>query len=446
MSTHRPSRSVRRRAAALTLAVVTALAATVCGDDDDQSAAPTTTAQGATTTSAAAATTTSASATTTTKAPTTTAGATTTTAATTTTTSAAPAPPSTGPFTADEIAQIDAAATASLTNGMTGTVVAIVDPERGTILKAYGTADTAGAPMTPDLHYRIGSVTKTFTADAILRLVDQGKLALTDPMSRYVDDLPYGDQITIQDLLAMRSGMYDFANDTDFFNRYIADPTLPWTVDDSLAIVRAHACEATPPNQATAYVNTNFVVLGLVIEKVTGQTVEEHLNGLIGELGLTSSSYPSNDDMPEPYVTGYYSDGKMAAPAGGYRDVSRQSIEVPFSAGSIISTVPDMVRFAGQLATGFGLTPATWQLRQSFTPMTTTGVKIQYGLGITQLGEWLGHDGSLFGYSNMVFHLPSEGATVVVMSNIADEIAVPAQHLFGEIAKLLYPDSLTMWP
>ena len=139
---------------------------------------------------------------------------------------------------------------ASLTNGMTGTVVAIVDPERGTILKAYGTADTAGTPMTPDLHYRIGSVTKTFTADAILRLVDQGKVALTDPISKYVDDLPYGDQITIQDLLAMRSGMYDFGNDTDFFNRYIADPTLPWTVDDSLAIVRAHASEATPPNQS----------------------------------------------------------------------------------------------------------------------------------------------------------------------------------------------------
>ena len=395
-------------------------------------------------TTTAAATTTSTSATTTTKAPTTTAGATTTTAAATTT-SAAP-PPSTGPFTADEIAQIDAAATASLTNGMTGTVVAIVDPERGTILKAYGTADTAGAPMTPDLHYRIGSVTKTFTADAILRLVDQGKVALTDPISKYVDDLPYGDQITIQDLLAMRSGMYDFGNDTDFFNRYIADPTLPWTVDDSLAIVRAHASEATPPNQTTVYVNTNFVVLGLVIEKVTGQTVEEHLNGLIAELGLTSSSYPSNDDMPEPYVTGYYSDGKMAAPAGGYRDVSRQSIGVPFSAGAIISTVPDMVRYAEELATGYGLSPETFQLRQSFTPMTTTGVKIQYGLGITQLGEWLGHDGSLFGYSNMVFHLPSEGVTVVVMSNIADELVVPAQHLFGEIAKLLYPASLTTWP
>ena len=243
MSTHRTPRSVRRRAAALTVAVVMALAATACGDDDDQSAATTTAAGGATSTTAAA-TATSASATTTTKAPPTTAGATTAAAATT---SAAPAPPPTGPFTADEIAQIDAAAMASLTNGVTGTVVSIVDPDRGTFLKAYGTSDTAGTPMTPDLHYRVGSVTKTFTADAILRLVDQGKVALTDPMSKYVDDLPYGDQITIQDLLAMRSGMYDFASDTDFFDRYIADPPrcLP-IVDRGPLLRRLHQ---SPPSR-----------------------------------------------------------------------------------------------------------------------------------------------------------------------------------------------------
>ena len=138
---------------------------------------------------------------------------------------------------------------ASLTNGTTGTVVSIVDPERGTFLKAYGTADTAGTPMSPDMHYRIGSVTKTFTADAVLRLVDQGLVALTDPIAMYVDDIPNGDVVTIQDLLAMRSGLFDFADDQDFYNRYIADPTLPWTTEDSLAIIRANAAEATAPNQ-----------------------------------------------------------------------------------------------------------------------------------------------------------------------------------------------------
>jgi D-alanyl-D-alanine carboxypeptidase len=348
-------------------------------------------------------------------------------------------------FTDEEITQIDAAAMASLTNGVTGTIVSIVDPERGAFLKTYGTADTGGTPMSPDMHYRIGSVTKTFTADAVLRLVDQGLVALSDPIAMYVDDIPNGDVITIQDLLAMRSGLFEFADDQDFYNRYIADPTLPWTTEDTLAIIRANPPVAAP-NTTTAYNDGNYILLGLVIERVTGQTVQEHHTGLIAELGLTSTSYPSGDTLPEPYVTGYYSDGKMAPPAGGYRDTTVQTPVIPGSAGAIISTVPDMTQYAIEMGTGAGLTPETFQTRQTWSPFTTTGVRLQYGLGMTQLGDWIGHDGSLFGYSNMVFYLPSEQAAVVVMNNAADQIAVPSQALWGDIVKLLYPDSLPTWP
>ena len=131
-------------------------------------------------------------------------------------------------------------------------------------------------------------------------------------------------QITIQDLLAMRSGLFDFANDQDFFARYTADPTLPWTTEDALRDHAGHAAEATAPNETSAYNNGNYVLLGLVIERVTGQTVQDHLTGLIGELGLTSTSYPAGDTLPEPYVSGYYSDGTTPPPAGGYRDVTLQ--------------------------------------------------------------------------------------------------------------------------
>ena len=181
-------------------------------------------------------------------------------------------------------------AMASLKNGTTGTIVSISDPARGTLLKAYGTADTAGTPMSPDLHYRIASVTKTFTAYAVLRLVDQGKVALPDPISRYVPDLPNGDRITLRDLLAMRSGVYDFANDQAFFGRYLADPTYPnWTPDEALQIMRAHAPEFTPPDEQTVYCNSNYVLLGYVIEKATGRPAGEHLGTVIRELGLTNT-------------------------------------------------------------------------------------------------------------------------------------------------------------
>ena len=324
-------------------------------------------------------------------------------------------------------------------------MVGIVDPKRGTVLRAYGTADTAGAPVTPDLHYRIASVTKTFTADAVLRLVDEGKVALTDPISRYVADIPNGDAITVRDLLGMRSGAYDFADDKAFFERYSAEPTLPWTDDDSLAIMRAHAAEFTPPNQKTVYNNSNYVLLGYVITKASGQPAPQYITGLVRELGLANTSYPSGDALPEPYLRGYLADGTTPPPPGGYRDVTASNPAVAGTAGAMVSTVPDMLRYAAQLGTGAGLAPATAGQRQSWTPLTTSGVRLQYGLGVTQLGDWVGHDGSIFGYSNMVFYLPSEQAAVVVASNAADEIAVPSQALWGEIVKALYPESLPSW-
>jgi D-alanyl-D-alanine carboxypeptidase len=355
-------------------------------------------------------------------------------------------PSSSSGFTGEQMAQIDAAAMKSLANGVTGTVVGVDDPKRGVLLKAYGTADTAGTPLLPEMHYRIASVTKTFTADAVLRLVDQGKAALADPISRYVADVPNGDAITVRDLLAMRSGAYDFADDKAFFDRYTADPTMPWSDEETLAILRAHAAEFTPPNQKTEYNNSNYVLLGKVIEKASGQAARQYLTGLVGELGLTNTSYPTGDAMPSPFIRGYLSDGSSPPPPGGYRDVTASNPAVAGTAGAMISTVPDMTRYAAQLGTGAGLSPAIAGQRQTWSPLSTSGVRLQYGLGITQLGDWVGHDGSIFGYSNMVFYLPREQATVVVASNAADEIAVPSQALWGEIVKILYPDSLPSWP
>jgi D-alanyl-D-alanine carboxypeptidase len=348
-------------------------------------------------------------------------------------------------FTADQLAQVDAAATAALANGLTGTIVSVVDPERGTILKAYGAADTAGTPLQPDAHYRIASVSKTFTALAVLNLVDEGKVALTDPISRYVADVPNGDAITVRDLLAMRSGLYDFTNDQDFLARYTAEPTMAWTDDDTLAIVRAHAAESTPPNQKTIYNNSDYTLLAYVVAQGSGQSAPEYITGLVRELGLTNTSYPTVDTLPEPFLRGYLGDGASPPPPGGYRDLTVSNPAIAGTAGAMVSTVPDMARYAAQLAGGEGLAPATAAARQEWTPLTDSGVRLQYGLGVTQLGDWVGHDGSIFGYSTMVWHLPSNGATVVVAGNIADAMAVPSQALWGEIVKILYPDTLPTW-
>jgi D-alanyl-D-alanine carboxypeptidase len=243
------------------------------------------------------------------------------------------APPPAATLDPDLAAQVDELARAALTEGVTGAVVGISDPVRGNHLQAYGTADTAGTPMTTDVHYRIASVTKTFTAQAVLRLADQGRLSLDDHLEEYVPDIPHGDEITLRHLLGMRGGVYNFVADEGFMARYVADPLLPgWSPYDALEIIRAHADEADPPDQATVYSDSEYVLLGLVIERVTGRSAQQYTTSVIEDLGLAETSYPTTAALPEPFTHGYMNTDTELAPEGPAaeepRDVTSSNPEV----------------------------------------------------------------------------------------------------------------------
>jgi D-alanyl-D-alanine carboxypeptidase len=200
-------------------------------------------------------------------------------------------------------AAVDQIASAGLGGGITGITVGISDPKLGYYVRSFGTS--AGAPVTPDMHYRIASVTKTFVADAVLRLAQQGKLSLRAHLSRYVSGIPYGNQITIRDLLAMHGGVYDWVDDARFFDRYAADPGLPgWMPGDVLRLVRAHPGQAEPPNRATVYSNSEYVLLGYVIQQASGESARRYITSLIHRLGLPHTSFPTTDRLPAPFVHG----------------------------------------------------------------------------------------------------------------------------------------------
>jgi D-alanyl-D-alanine carboxypeptidase len=124
-----------------------------------------------------------------------------------------------------------------------GAVVSIDDPRRGTFAKAYGTADVvAGRKLQLNDRYRVYSVTKTFTATAILQLVDGGQLSLDDTLEKYVPGVPNGGLITIRELLAMRAGIYDYVTDKQLLDTYNANPLLPgWKPTDILPVLQRHA-------------------------------------------------------------------------------------------------------------------------------------------------------------------------------------------------------------
>lgn len=348
---------------------------------------------------------------------------------------------------AEVSAEIDRIATGALGHGVTGVIVSLSDPRRGEHLRAYGTADTAGTPMTTDMHYRIASVTKTFTAHAVLELAGQGKLSLDDPLARFVPDIPHGEAITVRDLLGLRGGVYDFTTDPDFLARYPADTALPgWSPDDALQIIRAHPEKATAPGTSTVYSNSEYVLLGYVIQRASGQPAPDYLTALIGRMGLGATSFPADTALPTPFSHGYLAGGEPSSPAAAPRDVTANNPLVPWTAGALVSTVPDMARYAPTLATDADLPPQIAEQRQAWTPASSSGVRIRYGLGIRQVGDWVGHEGTTPGYNTMVFHLPGAGATLVVMANAIAPDSTPAEEAWFGIVQQLYPDSLPRWP
>ncbi len=188
-----------------------------------------------------------------------------------------------------------------------GALVAVNDPERGTFVRAYGTADLATArPMNAADHVRIGSITKTFTATAVLRAADEGKLSLDDVLARYVPGVPYGDTITLRDLLGMQGGVWDVREEPAFAEQIVAKtPASEWHEGDRLRAIIAHPERAMPPRRRVEYSNSEYYLLGLVLEKVFGKPVHEVIGDVIAAHGLRSTTYPTDATMPAPDSRGY---------------------------------------------------------------------------------------------------------------------------------------------
>lgn len=322
-----------------------------------------------------------------------------------------------------------------------GAIVALSIPGQIEYAKAFGVSDTAtGEPMLVNDFTRIGSVTKTFTGTAILQLVDQGKIALSDPISRYVDGVPFGDVITLDLLGRMRSGLPDYTETDEFLNRaYTELPTGP----DAFTTTPRELIDAAfrqpmefPPGTDFKYSNTNTVLLGMVVEKVTGMPLGEYFEqNIFGPLGLKRTSYPPNGLMPIPFAHGY-----NKAPDGQIFDAALWNPSWGDAAGRVVSDLADMTVWAVALGKGTLLRPDTQAQRISNGSSVVPGTS--YDFAIFNVNGWLGHNGDIPGYTTVVVYLPERDASLVVFTN-SD---VPEQHSAGQIAydvtSIATPDNL----
>ena len=184
-----------------------------------------------------------------------------------------------------------------------GAIVGIWQDGREPYVRAFGVRDTATRhPMATDLYMRIGSNSKTFTVTAILMLADQGKLGLDDPIDRFVEGVPSGNQITLRQLAAMRSGLYNYSDDTN--PKLPQQPFRQWTPRELLEI-SFHYPLLFPPGSDFDYSNTNTVLLGVVVEKVSGQSLASFIEqNILKPEGMTRTIFPAGAEFPSPHAQG----------------------------------------------------------------------------------------------------------------------------------------------
>ncbi|MER6776168.1 MULTISPECIES: serine hydrolase domain-containing protein [unclassified Streptomyces] len=341
------------------------------------------------------------------------------------------------------VRKLDAAITEVMKQtGMPGLNIGLWMPGRGVYEKSFGIADRqTGTPMKADLHSRIGSVTKTFTVTGLLQLVDQGEVGLDDPISRYVSGVPGGDSITLRQLADMRSGLFDYTTDEKWLDGLRADPHRTYTPRQLVDVAFGH-----PPNSKPGakweYSNTNTVLLGMLVEKVSGQSLADYLREhVFAPLKLNSTSLPGDSAMPDPHAHGYTD----FTPKGTVADATNWNPSWAWAAGAVISDLDDLHAWAPALADGRLLTPKTQAERLRTLPIGAVP-GASYGLGILDFNGWLGHNGELPGYETIAAQLPAEKATLVVLVNSdVDYRGKNLSSMIGNaVTSIVTPDHL--WP
>jgi len=311
--------------------------------------------------------------------------------------------------------------------GAPGAAARIRD-EDGVTQAGSGVADLRnGRPMRPWLHYRVGSVTKPFVATVVLQLVAEGRLSLQDTVERWLPGiLPYGDQVTIRELLSHTSGVPDYTLEPII--RLYTDPQArfrAWTPRELVALV-ADQPPDFPPGTAWSYSNTGYILAGMIIEAATGHKLGRELaRRILRPLGLRNTFFPINrPTIPRPYARGYSL--PLGQEQGPLLDFTVLNPSLAWAAGALVSNLGDLEHFFRALLGGRLLPPRL--LTAMTTPVPTGQPGFGYGLGLividTPAGRLLGHDGAIPGFLNIVLSTEDGRRQVGVMMN--EEFSTPA--------------------
>ena len=306
-----------------------------------------------------------------------------------------------------------------------GLSVAIMFPDGSTWLGTSGQANVGkGSPVTPDTAFALASVSKTFTSALVMALHDDGLIDIDEPVARYLPDLKINRRITVRQLLDHTSGLRDFFFGAGIDHALLTDRSRIWTPNRDFHYVGPSYFK---PGKGWHYSNTNYLILGLLAERVGGKPLGEQLESrFFAPLGMTHTYDQRTMSASGPIAHGYqFAPGRV-----GPIDLSDGTHVVPFTsvitaagaAGSLASTPVDLVHWARALYGGSLLHPETLQaMKDDIAATARFDTPIPYGLGIQGVEldghPAFGHSGRLLGFRSLVRWLPQERIAIAVLTN-----------------------------
>lgn len=311
--------------------------------------------------------------------------------------------------------------------GAAGVAVAVSTGNGAATQSRYlATAGQAAAdtPWTADTRSAFRSITKSFVGTVVLQLIGEGKLGLDDPIAKYVpgvaglefDGGAMGGQITVREALEMRTGVAEFSGTADFSDQLDTDYTGAFTDDQLLGYAFTQQLDFAP-GSAYEYSNTNYVLLGKVIQAVTGQSWDAEVQSrLLGPLGLTSVAYSGAQAPSGPVATPYETG------TSGLESLAQVSPSLYGASGGLFGSIGDLLTWGRALGSGSLITPALQQAR--LTAVSDTQAEDPgspdydaYGLAAGTLDGWWGHTGTGLGYESLTMYNPKTGMTIAILLN-----------------------------
>lgn len=277
-----------------------------------------------------------------------------------------------------------------------------------------------GLPATINTRYRIGSISKIFTAVLIFQLIEEGKLTMETKLGTFFPQIKNADKISVHDMLSHRSGLYNFVRDTAY-QRYMSAPR---TKDEQLALFATYSPDFEPGSKAE-YSNTNFVLLGYIAEQLSKKSLAEMLTiKIIKKLGLTNTYYGGKIN-PDNNEASSYQLGT------GWQRMPETDMSIPGGAGAVVSTSADLVKFIDGLFNGKLINSQHLSMMQD--------IKDGYGMGLFKLPfnnkSAFGHNGDIDGFSSIVGYFPEEKLAYAYCANGVD---FPIRDLIGGVLKINY--------